>query len=77
MPLWQLILAKYNPTFIGTCQRAIEWSNEILENSLKNNMFKDNPDDERVRVIIDVLDSPKDTKHHNRHLNPKNVKNWG
>ena len=77
IPLWQPILSKYNPTFIGSCQRAIEWSNEILESSLKNNMFKDNLNDPSIKSIIDVLGSPKDTKHHNRHLNPNKCKELG
>lgn len=77
IPLWQPILSKYNPTFIGSCQRAIEWSDEILENSLKNNMFKENPNDASIKSIIDVLGSPKDTKHHNRHLNPNKCKELG
>lgn len=78
IPLWQPILAKYNPTFIGSCQRAIEWSDEILEYSLKNNMFKDDVNcDEKIKKIKAVLGSPKDTKHHNRHLNPNRCKDLG
>lgn len=68
--VWRPILSKYPPTFIWSCYQAIEWSNELLESSLKNNMFKHNPDDERIKDIIEVLGTPKDTKHHSRHLNP-------
>lgn len=40
-------------------------------------MFKDNPNNKIIESIIDVLGSPKDTKHHNRHLNPKKCKELG
>lgn len=66
--VWSPILSKIPPSFLDSCYKSIEWANEILENSLKNNMFKDNPDDERIRNIIKTLGSPKDTKHHSRHL---------
>lgn len=77
VPLWQPIIRKYNPTFIGSCQRAIEWSNEILQTSLKNNMFKNDENNDKINEIIEVLGSPKDTKHHNRHLNPDKCKELG
>ena len=27
IPIWQTILSKYNPSFIGDCEKAIKWSN--------------------------------------------------
>lgn len=68
--VWKPILSQYHPTFIWSCYQAIDWSNELLETSLKNNMFKNNPDDKRIDEIVAVLGTPKDTKHHSRHLNP-------
>ena len=29
--IWQFILSKYNPTFIGECERAIKWANTIVK----------------------------------------------
>lgn len=75
--LWQPILSQYPPTYIETCEKAIEWTNEILERCLKNNMFKENINDEIISNIIDTLASPKDTKLHNRHLNYKICKELG
>ena len=46
-------------------------ANEILEESLKNNMFKDDPDDEKIKEIVNTLASPKDTKSHSRHLSAR------
>ena len=66
--VWGPIISKINPSFLDSCYKSIEWANEILEESLKNNMFKDNPDDENIRKIVNTLASPKDTKSHSRHL---------
>ncbi len=29
--VWQPIIAKYNPTLIGECEKAIKWSNEMVK----------------------------------------------
>ena len=62
--IWRPILSNLNLTLLDTCYNSIEWSNEILENSLKNNMFKDCENDEKIKNIIDILASPKTTKNH-------------
>ena len=58
--LWQPILSQYPPTLLGTCEKAIEWSNEILENSLKMNMFKAHPNDEKISDSACLFASAKD-----------------
>ena len=30
--IWQPIIAKYNPTLIGECEKAIDWSEKMVEN---------------------------------------------
>ncbi|MCR4436143.1 MAG: serine protease [Clostridiales bacterium] len=69
IPIWQIIVGKYHPTFIGECQNSIEWSKEIVQNWLETGMFKD--DAERVKkaqIIVDGLNNHKDTKTHERHI---------
>ena len=36
--LWQVIIGKYHPTFLGACKQAIEWSEKMVFEWLKNNM---------------------------------------
>ena len=65
--------SKITSSFLDSCYKSIEWSNEILETSLKNNMFKDDPDNEVIDNIVKTLGSPKDTKHHSRHISAKKM----
>lgn len=39
IPIWQTVVAKYHPTFIGECKNAIDWSTEIVTKWLESNMF--------------------------------------
>ncbi|MBQ7178663.1 MAG: hypothetical protein IJS08_14710, partial [Victivallales bacterium] len=39
-PLWQTIISKYHPTFIGECRRAIQWSTDIATKWLETGMFR-------------------------------------
>ena len=41
IPLWQQIIARYNPTLIGECQKAIRWSEEMVKEWLRSGMLKD------------------------------------
>lgn len=71
IPVWQPIIAKYSPTLIGECYKAIEWSNEMVKLWLSTGMFKDEtPTDKELKVnrIIDTLGSHSLTKSHARHL---------
>lgn len=64
-PLWQQLISKYPPAFIGECQRALNVSKTILQTSLENNMFKD--DDSRLAEVVDKLSSHEDSGMHDRH----------
>jgi len=73
IPVWQVILSKYHPTFIGDCEKAIKWSKEIVTNWLKTGMFTGNKDaDVKIKKIMDKLSSHKETSSHARHI-PANV----
>lgn len=45
--VWQPIIGKYHPTFLGDCSKAIKWSTQIVSRWLQENMLKDYPDKER------------------------------
>lgn len=69
IPLWQPIIARYTPTFIGECKKASVWGQEIVECWLKKRMFKGfaNPD-VHIEKVIEELGSHAVTKAHNRHI---------
>lgn len=48
--LWQVIISKYHPTFLGACKQAIEWSEKMVFEWLKNNMC--DGDTKKVEKII-------------------------
>jgi hypothetical protein len=67
--VWQPIIAKYSPTFIGQCQKAISWSTEIVKAWLLEGMLKDDRDaDAKADSIISELGSHAETKSHGRHI---------
>lgn len=69
IPLWQPIIAKYNPALIGECERAIEWSEELAKGYLSSGMFVGDSDaKEKVNTIVDILTSHNFTKSHGRHI---------
>lgn len=76
--VWQTILNKYPPTFLGECEKAIDWSEEILENSLREVMFEGDDDvDEKVERIVNELSDHVVTKSHSRHLSAMDCKEMG
>lgn len=67
--LWQTIIAKYQPTFIGDCEKAIVWSNKMVKEWLCTNMLADNKDPEvDSQRIINVLGSHEETFTHSKHI---------
>jgi ClpP class serine protease len=76
--IWQPILAKYNPTVIGECQKAIEWSEEMVRQWLMSGMFASDPDSaaKADKVIAELADHAL-TKSHARHVSFDRAKNIG
>lgn len=71
IPVWQPIIAKYSPTLIGECYKAIEWSNEMVRSWLLTGMFAGEGQvekEKKVKGILDTLGSHALTKSHARHL---------
>jgi ATP-dependent protease ClpP protease subunit len=69
IPIWQAIVAKYSPSFLGECQKAIDWSNEMTAEWLQTGMFNGDPDaaGKARRIVKDLADHAL-TKSHSRHL---------
>lgn len=76
--VWQPIVAKYNPTLVGECEKAIDWSEKMVENWLDRNMLSVEPDKKKViDNIIKELGDHAVNKSHARHLSMKKCKDIG
>jgi len=73
--LWQVIISKYHPTFLGACKQAIEWSERMVEEWLKNNMCLTDP--AKVAAIIDTFANHTIQKSHARHISKKECEDIG
>jgi hypothetical protein len=74
-PLWQAIISKYHPTFLGNCQNAIDWSEKLAEEWMKRNMYKQDPD--RAKKILKEIVDHKSNKSHARHISTEKCKEIG
>ncbi len=74
-PLWQTIISKYHPTFLGTCQKAIEWSEILAEEWLKRNMC--NGDSTEAKKILKEFSDHKTNKTHSRHISKDKCRDLG
>lgn len=66
IPIWQTIMSKYNPSFIGDCEKAIQWSNSIVTEWLSTNMLKD--EQSLAKKIVNHLSDHSETLSHERHI---------
>jgi len=78
IPLWQPIIAKYHPTLVGECEKAIQWANEMTKEWLVSGMFKGEKDaDRKADSILKELADHALTKSHARHLSVAKCKALG
>lgn len=78
IPIWQVVVGKYHPTFIGECANATNMASEILDRWLQSNMFKDDPEREEKAIrVVDYLNNHDDTKTHSRHIHSDEAKAIG
>lgn len=78
IPLWQTIIGKYHPTFIGECKHAIDLSEQLVTEWLKTGMFLGEPDSETIsKRLVEELSSHDSTKMHSRHISRKDVIEYG
>lgn len=76
--VWQPIIAKYSPTLIGNCQKAIDWSEEMVKEWLETGMLASDPEpDINADGIVSYLGSHAITKSHSRHISSETAKNLG
>ncbi len=74
-PLWQAIISKYHPTFLGACQNAIDWSEKLAEEWLARNMFASDPG--KAKKVLKEFSDHKTNKSHARHISVDKCKEMG
>ena len=78
IPIWQPIIAKYDPTLIGECEKAIAWSSEMTDEWLRSGMFVDDTRaDKKILKILAELGDHALTKSHARHLSMERCREMG
>lgn len=78
IPLWQPIIAKYNPTLIGECEKAIKWSNDMVKEWLISGMFAGEIDASvKAEKAVSELGDHALTLSHNRHISISHAKDIG
>lgn len=78
IPMWQAIIGKYHPTFLGSCQSAIEWSEKMVNEWLISGMLSDDPNrEDRARNIVSGLSSSDTTYNHARHIHLEELERLG
>lgn len=67
--IWQHIIQKYHPTFLGQCEQAIEWTNAFVARQLQEVMFAGSRDAARkAEMIVRALGDADTHKAHERHI---------
>ena len=78
IPVWQPIIARYHPTLIGECEKAIQWSNDMVREWLVRGMLQQHPDREaKAAEIVAELSDHALTKSHARHLSAAKCRAMG
>ena len=70
IPIWQSIIGKYHPTFVGECMRAIVMSKAIVQQWLVSGMYADGQENqiERAEFVVAKLSDHEESKTHARHI---------
>lgn len=76
--LWVSIIGQYKPTFLGQCEKAIEWSNKFVQGQLERVMFAEEAKaKQKAQDIARKLSDYRQNKTHNRHIHMEECKKIG
>jgi hypothetical protein len=73
--LWEFIITKYHPTFLSSCQNAIDMSDELVKKWLLENMC--DKDEKTRNKIHEHFSSHAASKTHARHISIDTCKSLG
>ena len=67
--VWQFIIQRYTPSFLGQCENSIEWAKEFVKQQLEDNMFSAEPEKSVLAEnIVTALTDFSGNKAHDRHI---------
>ena len=67
--LWQVIIGKYHPTFLGECEKGIQWADSMVTDWLFTGMFKGKRGArKKAERTAENLDRHGTDSNHSRHL---------
>jgi len=67
--LWQHIISKYDPTYIGECEKARELAKDVAKEWLLSNMLlKDSNAKNKITSILQLFSEHRESKTHDRHI---------
>ena len=76
--VWRPILEQIPPTFLTTCEQAIDWSKEIGIKALQEGMFSGDPDAiTKATRIVESLNDASKNRNHGRHLHREDCEAMG
>jgi len=68
--VWQFIIQRYTPSFLGQCENAIAWATDFVRQQLEDNMLEGFADKaERAEKIVAALTDFSGNKAHEKHIN--------
>lgn len=77
-PIWQAIIGKYHPTFLGACENAVKWSESIVRDWLETGMFRDDPEKKtKAAAAVRTLSDSDTNLNHARHIHLETLEGLG
>ena len=78
MAVWQPILAKYPPAFVGECAKAITWANNMVRAWIETGMYAGDPGASTAadKILGELADHAL-TLSHSRHISMEKAKDLG
>lgn len=78
IPLWQPIIAKYAPSLVGECQKAISWADQMVRQWLISGMMANDPDPAAAAdKVLTELANHALTLSHARHIAAEKARELG
>lgn len=78
LAVWQFVLSKYNPAFLGECIKAVKWSETLLVDNLLDRMLQSDPNKTNTaETIKNELCNHSLSLSHSRHLSYQKCKDIG
>jgi ATP-dependent protease ClpP protease subunit len=78
--VWEPILRKYHPTFVGQCEKAIKMADKIVRSWLDSGALSHHPElkrPEKIDQVMQELGEHKMTLNHGRHVGFERAKELG